>query len=83
MDIPPYVIAGKEPCHYCGINIIGLRRRGFSAETIDLIHNTYRLLFSKAVKAEGIEAVQAELPQTDEVKYILRFIQESKRGIIR
>ncbi|MBR6181520.1 MAG: acyl-ACP--UDP-N-acetylglucosamine O-acyltransferase [Prevotella sp.] len=83
MDIPPYVIAGKEPIRYCGINIVGLRRRGFSAETIDLIHNTYRLLYSKAVRKEGIEAVKNEMPQTDEVKYILRFVEESQRGILR
>ena len=83
MDIPPFVIAGKEPIRYCGINIIGLRRRNFNTETIDHIHNTYRLLYSKAVRAEGIEAVKNEIPQIDEVKYILRFVEESNRGIIR
>lgn len=36
-DIPPYIIAGKEPTRYCGINVIGLRRRGFSNETIEMI----------------------------------------------
>ena len=38
-DIPPYIIAGKEPIRYAGINIIGLRRKGFSNEQIDQIHN--------------------------------------------
>ncbi len=83
MDIPPYVIAGKMPVHYCGVNIIGLRRRGFSKETIDLIHNAYRLLYSKGVMAEGIEEIRRQLPETEETKYIISFVENSKRGIIR
>ena len=39
-DIPPYIIAGKEPIRYAGINLIGLRRRGFSAETIQNIQGS-------------------------------------------
>ncbi len=38
-DIPPYIIAGREPIAFSGINIIGLRRRGFSNEVIESIHN--------------------------------------------
>lgn len=82
-DIPPYIIAGREPIHYCGINIVGLRRRGFTAEQIDLIHNTYRILYASGVMSEGIEEVEKQLPQTDEVKYILEFVRTSSRGIIR
>ena len=82
-DIPPYIIAGKEPIRYAGINLIGLRRRGFSNETIDLIHNTYRILYSKGLMAEGIEEVRNTLPETPEINYILDFVKNSKRGIIR
>ena len=83
MDVPPYIIVGKEPAHFCGMNLVGLRRRGFSKEAIDLIHNAYRLLYSKGVMAEGLEAIKAELPQTDEIKYIINFVESSKRGILR
>ena len=83
LDIPPYIIAGREPTRYCGINIIGLRRRGFSAETIDLIHNAYRLLYSKTVRQEAIDAIRQELPITKEVEYIIQFVESSQRGIIR
>ena len=83
MDIPPYIIAGKEPIRYSGINIIGLRRRGFDKDTIDLIHNAYRVLYSKGILAEGIEEVRKTLPETPEIKYILDFVSSSKRGIIR
>ena len=83
LDIPPYVIAGKEPTRYCGINIIGLRRRGFSNETIDIIHDTYRIIYSKGVIKEGIEEARAKYPESKEVEYICSFFENSKRGVIR
>ena len=83
LDIPPYVIAGKEPTRYCGINIIGLRRRGFSNETIDMIHDTYRIIYSKGVIKEGIEEARAKYPESKEVDYICSFFENSKRGVIR
>lgn len=83
LDIPPYVIAGKEPTRYCGINIIGLRRRGFSNETIDMIHDTYRIIYAKGVIKEGIEEARAKYPESKEVEYICSFFEKSKRGVIR
>lgn len=82
-DIPPYVMAGKEPIKYAGINIVGLRRRGFSNELIQLIHQAYRLLYSKGVLKEGIEEIRKNLPVTPEIQYIIDFVESSQRGIIR
>ena len=82
-DIPPYVIAGKEPTRYCGLNLVGLRRRGFSNELITLIHDAYRLLYSKGVLSEGIEEIKRNLQITPEIQYIIDFVSSSKRGIIR
>lgn len=82
-DIPPYIIAGKEPVRFAGINVIGLRRHGFSNELIDLIHNAYRLLYSKGILAEGIEEIKKNLQVTQEIQYIIDFVESSKRGIIR
>ena len=82
-DIPPYIIAGKEPIRYAGINLIGLRRRGFSNEAIGQIHDAYRLLYSKGILAEGIEEIKKNLPLTPEIQYIIDFVSASKRGIIR
>ena len=82
-DIPPYIIAGKEPTKYCGLNLVGLRRRGFSHELIDHIHNAYRLLYSKGILSEGIQEVKNNLQMTKEISYILDFVENSKRGIIR
>ena len=82
-DIPPYVIAGKEPTRYCGLNLVGLRRRGFSNELITLIHDAYRLLYSKGVLSEGIEEIKRNLQITPEIQYIIDYVSSSKRGIIR
>lgn len=82
-DIPPYIIAGKEPIRYAGVNLIGLRRRGFENELIQLIHEAYRLLYSKGVLAEGIEEIKQNLKITPEIQYIIDFVSTSKRGIIR
>lgn len=83
LDIPPYVIAGKEPTRYCGINIIGLRRRGFSNETIEIIHDTYRIIYAKGIIKEGIAEARAKYPDSKEVEYICTFFENSKRGVIR
>lgn len=82
-DIPPYVIAGKEPVHFAGVNLIGLRRRGFSNETIEQIHDTYRIIYASAVLKDGITEARAKYPDSKEVEYICSFIENSKRGIIR
>ncbi|MFW5595663.1 MAG: acyl-ACP--UDP-N-acetylglucosamine O-acyltransferase [Prevotella sp.] len=82
-DIPPYIIAGKEPIRYAGINIVGLRRHGFSNDLIELIHEAYRLLYSKGVLAEGIEEIKNNLQITPEIQNIIDFVSTSKRGIIR
>lgn len=82
-DIPPYIIAGKEPIRYAGLNLVGLRRRGFPNELIDHIHNAYRLLYSKGVISEGILEIKKNLQITKEIQYIIDFVKTSKRGIIR
>ena len=82
-DIPPFIIAGKEPTRYCGINLVGLRRRGFSNELINNIHDAYRLLYSKGLVKEGIQEIRAQLPQSKEIDYIIDFVEKSQRGIIR
>lgn len=82
-DIPPFVIAGKEPIKYAGLNLIGLRRRGFSLETIELIRKAYDILYSKGILKEGIAEIKATLPMTKEIEYIVEFVETAQRGIIR
>ena len=83
-DIPPYVIGGKEPIAYEGLNIIGLRRRGFSPELIDNIHNAYRLVYQSSLTVnEAMERIKNDVPMSKEIQYIVDFVSNSKRGIIR
>lgn len=82
-DIPPYVIAGKEPTKYCGLNLVGLRRRGFSNELITKLHDAYRLLYSKGILKEGLGEIKANMEVTPEIQYLIDFVTTSKRGIIR
>lgn len=82
-DIPPYIIVGKEPSRYFGINLVGLRRRGFSNDLINNIHDAYRLIYSKGLKAEAIKEIRESIPQSKEIDYIIDFVESSKRGIIR
>lgn len=82
-DIPPFVIAGKEPIKYAGLNLIGLRRRGFSLETIELIRKAYDILYSKGILKESIAEIKATLPMIKEIEYIIDFVETAQRGIIR
>jgi UDP-N-acetylglucosamine acyltransferase len=84
MDIPPFVIAGKEPIRYAGLNIIGLRRRGFSNEQIELIKEAYNIIYNgTGTRAEAIQQIKDTLTITPEIQYIIDFVGSSERGIIK
>lgn len=83
-DIPPYCMAAREPVAYCGLNLVGLRRRGFSRELIENIHNTYRLLYQRGkLREECLQEIRETVPMSPEIEYILDFVTSSKRGIIK
>ena len=83
-DIPPYIIAGREPVAYCGINIVGLRRRGLSNELIEDIHNAYRLIYQSGLNiSDALVKIEEDIPMSPEIEYIVNFIRGSERGIIK
>ena len=83
-DIPPYVKAGREPIAYAGVNSIGLRRRGYSNETIRDIQEIYRYLYLSGLNnSDAISRIEAELPASKERDEIILFVRNSNRGIIR
>lgn len=83
-DIPPFAKAAREPLTYEGVNTIGLRRRGFSKEQLDRIHDIYRYLFIKNRNISiGIKMIEAELPDSEECRQILEFVRNSSRGIMK
>ena len=83
-DIPPYALCGREPLCYVGINIVGLRRRGFTTDQIRNIKDIYDTIYFQGMNVtDGLAKVESGFPQSEERDNIIRFIRNSKRGIIR
>ena len=83
-DIPPYSLCGREPVSFAGVNLVGLRRRGFSAETIRNIKDIYDTIYYQGFNiTDGCARVEAGFPPSEERDTILGFIRNSKRGIVR
>lgn len=83
-DIPPYVLAGREPLSYTGINSVGLRRRNFSNEVIYEIQEIYRIIYQRNMNiSDAVDFIEANLPASGERDEVILFIRNSKRGIIR
>ncbi len=86
LDIPPYLIAtpGTGDAKLRGLNLVGLKRRGFSEEAITNLKKAYKALFMANLKlADAIERINAEITDSPEVDYLLAFIKRSERGICR
>ena len=83
-DIPPFVLASGDRATLHGLNQVGLKRHGFSADTLKLLKKTYRLIFRIGLTLnEAIERVSAEVEAAPEVKAFIDFIKSSERGITR
>ncbi|MBM3316966.1 MAG: acyl-ACP--UDP-N-acetylglucosamine O-acyltransferase [Candidatus Eisenbacteria bacterium] len=83
-DVPPFVMAAGHPLEVHGLNVVGLRRRGFSAETLAELEKLYRLFFrSDLVKEAALARIRAELAPLPEVEMFCRFIERSARGLTR
>ncbi|HSY76501.1 MAG TPA: acyl-ACP--UDP-N-acetylglucosamine O-acyltransferase [Bacteroidia bacterium] len=83
-NIPPYVKCAREPLSYIGVNSVGLTRRGFSAETIKQIEDTYRLLYVKGTSiATALQHIESEIPDSKEKRHIVDFVKESVNGIMK
>ena len=83
-DIPPYTLIGRDPIVYCGINIAGLRRRGFTNQQVYLIQDIYRTLYTRGLNnTDALKAIETEYEPCEERDLILDFIKNSKRGIVR
>lgn len=83
-DVPPFTKAARDPLSFVGINSIGLRRRGYSAEKINEIQDIYRIIFNKNLNvSQAIAYIEAEMPATPERDEILSFVSGSSRGIMK
>ena len=82
-DVPPYVLAGREPIVFEGVNRVGLLRHGFTEEEVNEIKGIYDALYFQGMNvSQALEYIEAHFPATERRDTILRFIRASKRGII-
>jgi UDP-N-acetylglucosamine acyltransferase len=83
-DVPPFVTVGREPACYCGLNLVGMKRRGFTEEQIATVQAVYRYLYlNKMNTTQALEAIEAEMPQSELRDMILTFVKASSRGVVR
>ena len=83
-DALPWVTTVGNRARAYGLNVVGLKRRGYSAETIAALKQCYTRLFrSKLRLADALDEVQAELGHVEQVRYFVEFVRSSKRGVIR
>jgi len=83
-DIPPYIIAAREPIVYCGVNSVGLNRRGFTPEQIHTIQEVYRLLYQGGMNTtQALDHIEATMPASPERDLIVDFVRKSTRGVVR
>jgi len=84
-DVPPYVLASQDPVCYLGLNSVGLRRRGFSADTIAALERAYGLLYTSGLNVtQGLERIRgdAALMAVAEVRNVVEFVAGTRRGIM-
>jgi len=82
-DIPPYVMAANTPIKYSGLNLIGLRRRGFSNEDIQTLKDAYKMFYFSGLNISDAKNELAANFDNQHVKNIVDFIEKSKRSILK
>ncbi len=83
-DIPPYVLAAGNSARPYGINVTGLKRRGFTAEGINMLKRAYKTIYKSGLRLdEAIGKIDEMVPEYGELDVLARFLKVEGRGIIR
>ena len=84
MDVPPFIMTSGYPARFMGLNVVGLRRRGFTNADIDAIKEAYRIYYNSGMNPpEAKEKIKEKFSEQQHVKSILDFIERSTRGLVR
>lgn len=84
LDVPPYCTAVGDRAHLHGLNLVGLKRRGWTNEQIALLKKSYRTLFSEGLPLkEALTAIRTAAAHSPEILHLAEFIEASPRGICR
>ena len=83
-DALPFAISQGNHAKCYGLNRVGMRRRGYSKETIEKLHHAYHLLLNaKLNTTQAVEKIEAEITDCAEVDLLVDFIETSKRGVVK
>ena len=83
-DIPPFSVIAREPIAFCGINSVGLNRRGFTPDQIHTIQEVYRCIYQAGMNTtQALNHIEATMPASPERDTIVSFIRNSTRGIVK
>jgi len=83
-DVPPYVMAVGQPAEPHSINVVGLKRRGFSDEQIRNLKRAYRTLYRSGLKLKAaLQQLESAALTQEELRPFIEFIQRSSRSIVR
>ena len=83
-DVPPYCNATGDRAKLHGLNLEGLKRRGFDKTVIALLRKAYRIVFQSALRTEdALKKIREELPSSPEIEKFVSFIAQSRRGVCR
>jgi UDP-N-acetylglucosamine acyltransferase len=83
-DIPPFSTCDGHPARVYGLNLIGLRRKGISHDSIKKIDQAFKLIFNSGLSVKhALERVEKELEKTEEINYLINFVKSSERGLTR
>ena len=83
-DALPLAVTVGNHARFYGLNTTGMKRRGYAAETIEAVRHAFHLLLAaKLNTSQALEKIQQELPGSEEVQYLVKFIETSKRGVIK
>ena len=83
-DVPPYVMVAGHPAEPHGLNVEGLRRRGFSSETLAHLRRAYKTIYrSNLTLKEAVEQLKGMVGECPELALMVAFLEKSERGILR
>jgi len=83
MDVPPYSMCDGHPARFYGLNAIGLRRAGYSAERMKKVKDALKILLSSLKRAQALEDLKARFKDDADVGHLIEFAKNSKRGLCR
>ena len=82
-DVPPFILTSGDPAAYAGLNVIGLRRRGFKPGDIQILKDVYGLIYNKSHNvSQAVKIIEEKFGDNVYAQKVLNFLSQSKRGLV-